>query len=72
MFWQISLITTLYKLVNKINWPFFEDAFKKHYSVIEQPAESIILIRQLFIRCVTLIVGQLMAVLLKSTAGDQL
>ncbi len=32
----------LYQLANKINWPFFDDPFKEHYSEkwVSQPSQS--------------------------------
>ena len=51
MVWQISLIKNpLYQLANKINWSFFDDAFKKHYSEkIGKPANPIRLMVSLLI-----------------------
>jgi len=47
---QLDQKYPLYQLSNKINWPLFEDAFKKHYSEkMGKPAKPIRLMVSLLI-----------------------
>ena len=47
---QLDQKHPLYQLANKINWPFFDDAFKKHYSEkMGKPATPIRLMASLLI-----------------------